>query len=87
MGKLNEKDATSREDSGIFKKLYLFIFGSAGSLVLLRLFSSCREWGLRSSCSAHGFSCCGAWALGRGGFSSCSSQVLEHRLNSCGVRD
>ena len=25
---------------------YLFIFGFAGSLLLLRLFSSCGEWGL-----------------------------------------
>ena len=24
------------------------------------------------------------WALGHGGFSSGSSQVLEHRINSCG---
>jgi len=27
------------------KKNYLFIFGCAGSLLLLRLFSSCSEWG------------------------------------------
>ena len=27
-------------------KFYLFIFGCAGSLLLLRLFSSCDKWGL-----------------------------------------
>ena len=40
------------------------------------------------------FSCCGAWALGHTGFnicgtygrSGCSLLVLEHRLNSCGIR-
>ena len=28
----------------------------------------------------------GAWALGHAGFSSCSSQALEHSLNSCGAQ-
>ena len=36
-----------------------------------------------SHCS--GFSC-GAWALGCSGFTSCSSQALEHRLNSLGTQ-
>ena len=31
-----------------------------------------------------GFSCCWARALGCKGFSSCISQALEQRLNSCG---
>ena len=48
-----------------------------------------REGGLLSSCSAQifhcgGFPCYGAQALGHSGFSSCSSQALEHRLHSCG---
>ena len=29
---------------------------------------------------------CRAWALGYLGFSSCSSQALEHRLNCCGAQ-
>ena len=58
------------------------------SSLLLRLFSSCREWGLLSSCAVQVsqncvFSCCGAQALGCMGFSSCSSRVPEHRLSSC----
>ena len=57
--------------------LYLFIFGRAGSLLLHGLFSSCGV-----GFSLRGFSC-GAQALGRLGFSSCGSQALEHRLNSC----
>ena len=32
-----------------------------------------------------GISCCRAWVLGHTGFSSCSSQALEHRLYSCGT--
>ena len=33
-----------------------------------------------------GFSCCcGPWARGHAGLSSCSSQALGHRLNSCGA--
>ena len=31
------------------------------------------------------FSCCGVWALGCTGFSSCSSWVPGHPLNSCGA--
>ena len=58
--------------------IILFIFGCVGSSLLPRLFCSCREWGLLSSCgpwASHcgGFSCCVAWALGLTGFSSCSS--------------
>ena len=29
------------------------------------------------------FSCCRAWALGFVGFSTCGSQALEHRIDSC----
>ena len=58
-----------------FLKIYLFISGCAGSLLLLRLFSSCGEQGLLSSCTAQasycsGLSCCRAPALGYVGSSS-----------------
>ena len=54
-------------------------FGCAGSLLLCRLFSSCREGGLLSSWSVQashcsGFFCCGAQILGCVSFSSCNSQ-------------
>ena len=39
------------------------IFGCAGSLLLLGLFSSCSKWGY-SLAQYMGFSCCRAWALG-----------------------
>ena len=32
------------------------------------------------------FTLCRAWALGWAGFSSCSSQVPEYRLSSCGTQ-
>ena len=68
---------------------YLFIFGCAGSLLLLGFFSSCSEGKLLCSCGAHTFRCSGffyrrAWALGYAGVSSCGSWALEHRLSSCG---
>ena len=55
-----------------------------------RLLSSCGDWGLLSRCSVQaspcgGFSCLRAQALRHRGFSSCGSQALEHRLNSCGT--
>ena len=51
----------------------LFTFGCAGSLLLCRLFSSCGNQGLLSSCSTwashcSGISCWAAWALGCMGF-------------------
>ena len=54
----------------------LFIYDCTGSSFLCGLFSSCKEWGLLSSCSmwaSHpgGFSCCGATRCM--GFSGCSS--------------
>ena len=58
-----------------------FKFWLCWVLLLLRLFSSCGAQA--SHCS--GFSC-GAWALGCSGFTSCSSQALEHRLNSLGTQ-
>ena len=48
-------------------------------LVLLGLGCSAQT----SCCS--GFSCGVTWAVGCRGFSTCSSQVLEHRLGSCGT--
>ncbi|CAI9151224.1 unnamed protein product [Rangifer tarandus platyrhynchus] len=74
----------------IFKKIiYLLIFSCAVSLLLEGLFSSYSKQRILC-CSAQtyyiGFSCFGAWALEHVGFISCSSQVLEHRLNSCGAR-
>ena len=49
--------------------MYLFIFGCAGSLLLLRLLSRCDEQGLLSPCGVQashcaGFSCWGTWDLG-----------------------
>ena len=84
----------SKPDKVLLHFFFVFIilciyFGCSGSSLLQRLFSSCDELGLlfRGSVQAshcRGFSCCGAWALGQVGFSNCSSQALEHRLNSCG---
>ena len=72
------------------KKKKLFIFLCAGSSLLLRLFPSCGERGLLSSCGVRtshcgGFSCWEAWALGPIGLSTYGSQALEHRLDSCGA--
>ena len=79
----------------IFFKIYMYtyivIFGCAGSLLLLGLFSRYEKQGLLSSCGVRashcsGFSCCRAQALGHAGFHSCSPWAPEHRLNSCGTR-
>ena len=61
--------------SQFFKKVYLFLFGCAGSLLLGGLFFGCGEWGLLSSCSAQ--------ASHRGGFSRCvrASVLAVHRLS------
>ena len=64
----------------IYMYTYIFIFGCAGSLLLLGLFSSCDEQGPLFSCAAcashcSGFSCCRARALKHLGFSSCDSQT------------
>ena len=57
----------------------------AGSLLLHRVFSSCGEQGLLSSCGSQashcgGFFCCKAQAPGCTGFSSCDSRALEHKF-------
>ena len=61
-----------------FFKIYLLIFGCAGSSLLCWLFSSWRDQGLLSSCcvqASHcsGFSCRRAQALGCTGFSACGT--------------
>ena len=65
-----------------FFKLYLLIFGHAGSWLPHRLFSSCGDQGLLSSCNVQpshcgGLSCLRAQALRHAGFSSCGSQAPE----------
>ena len=64
-----------------------YLFGCAGSLLLVGLFSSCGRQGLLSTCSAWasqwgGFSPGEAQAPGCVAFSSCGSPVPEHRLRS-----
>ena len=78
----------------IYIKFYLFIFSCAESLLLCRLFSTCGELGLLSSCNVlievasfvaeHRLQ--GVQASVTHGLSSCGSQALAHRLNSCGAR-
>ena len=51
----------------------IYILGCAGSSLLTRAFSICREWGLLSNCEA--FSFCRAEALG-----AWASAVTAHRL-------
>ena len=72
----------------------IIIFGCSGLWCCARTSSSCREWGLLSSCnerSSHcgGFSGWGVPALGcmgsavaAHGLISYASQALEHRLSS-----
>ena len=84
----------------LFFIIILFIyFWLCWGFVAVWVSSSCGEQGLLYSCSAWashcgGFSCCWAWALGHRlpivvacGLNSCGSQVLEHKLNSCGLWD
>ena len=77
----------------LFLKIISFIY----LFWLHRLFSSCDEWGLLSSCSVQashcgGFSCCRALALRawasvvvEHGLNTCNSRRLEHKLNCCGA--
>ena len=81
----------------LFKKIYLFILGVLGLHCCTQAFSSCRERGLLSSCSAWashrgGFSCCGAQALdtqasvvAAQGLISCGAPALERGLSSRGA--
>ena len=71
-----------------FPDFSFIIFDRAGSLLLRLGFSLVAATGGRSLVVEHGLHCsgfsrCGAQALGLTGFSSCSSPVLEHWLNSC----
>ena len=64
----------------ILKKLYLFAFGFAGSLLLLGLFSSCSKQGLffialLGASQGGGFSRCRAQALGTRAFSTCDTRA------------
>ena len=68
---------------------FIYLFLAVLSSLLLRLFFSCGEQKLLSSCGVQAshwgiFSCCRAWALGCEGFSGCASWALEYRINSCG---
>ena len=70
--------------------IYLFICGSAGSLLMWGLFSNCGQ--RFSSCgvwASHcaGLSHCRAWAPGHAGCGCCRSWALTHRLSSCGSCD
>ena len=71
--------------------LLIFIWGCAGSSLLLGLFSNCTEQGLLCSCGMQaclcsGLSCCAAQTLGCEGLSCCSSWALGHRLNNCSAQ-
>ena len=64
---------------------FVFDLAALGLRCCMQAFSTCREWGLISSCGAqaphcNGF-CCGAQALGHLGFSSCCAW-----LSTCGTR-
>ena len=80
--------------------MYNFIqvdFGCAGSSSLCRLFCSCREQSLLSTCGVWVFHCIDlsllqaeykvqsvqASVVVARGLSSCGSRIPEHRLNSC----
>ena len=62
--------------------VFCFFFCCAGSSLLHRLFSSCGEWRLLSSCGVQasycsGFSCCQVQTVGHTGFSSCGTWAQE----------
>ena len=64
--------------------------GFQSFLIISLLFLKLRQIGTTLRCSVlafhcGGFSFCRARALGHMGFSSCSFQAQEHRLNSCGL--
>ena len=61
-----------------FFNIILFLYVCDGPWLLLRLFSSCGGQRPLHICSAQaspcsGFSCCGAWTLGRTDFRSCGT--------------
>ena len=70
--------------------LFLFIFSCAGSLLLCKLFSSCSEQRLPSSCSVQAlhcgsFSCCRAQAQGCMAFTICSTWAQQFWLTGLAV--
>ena len=72
------------------KICFFFIFGCTGSPCRVKPFSRCGELGAPAHCSEQsshcgGFSHCGAPALLRSRFSSCSFQAPERVLGSCGT--
>ena len=71
----------------IFNFIYFWL---CWVLVASWVFSNCGEWGATLDCSVWtyccGFSYCGVRAVWGVAFSSCSSWVLEHRLNCCAHR-
>ena len=72
-----------------FFPMYLFIFDCAGSLLLRGFFSSCDEWSypLVAVCRLLiAGACCGSCIIRHAGFSSCSSQAVEHRHHSYGAQ-
>ena len=65
-----------------FKKncICLLTFGCAGSSLLSRFLSNCREWGLLSVCGVRAFysgdfSCCRTWASGYAGLVAAAPRV------------
>ena len=74
-----------------FYCFYIYSFLAVlGLCCCTQAFPSFRKQGLLSSCGEQAshcgsFSCYRARALGHAGVSSCSSQALEHGLNSCGT--
>ena len=63
-----------------FKNMFIY----AGSLLLLKLLSNCREWGLLQLCT--GFSLWWLLLLQSTGSRAHGFQKLQHRLSSCGAR-
>ena len=61
-----------------------FFSAALGLHYYMQAFSTCREWGPLSSCSAWAFHCggssCGAWALGEW-----PSVAAAHELSNCGA--
>ena len=73
-----------------FLKMYLFIFGCAGSSLLYRLVSGWCQAGPLPSCGAWASHCgslsCKAWALGGAGFSGWGLRAPEQWSRSCGTQ-
>ena len=81
MGERLVKQPLTPQYAFFFFNIYLWLYWVFAAA------HSCGEQGLSSldvwASHCSGLSCCGARALGRGGFSSRGLKVLEHRLGSC----